>query len=419
MVSDSEISRPDPETRSRLGLSGPYDSRDKTTQRMASWEGVVSGSKKRKLALLLHLAQKEEQAERIATYAKRVAMRRTALLNPDAEETAWTRLFRSKCNDSFLASMGFGVEVFNDLASKLKAPYAVYSPYTLRPCETKTPRKRLLDYNGCLGLVLHYLHSECGHTQLCEIFGLTQSCVSVYLWFGLHLLNQIVLPMYGTLVEPCWPSEAKQETYASVTRAYDKRLRYGLIGFVDGLNLLIFDPGDPDEQNAYYNGWLSDCYCSQLFVFAPDGRIIFAVLNCPGSWHDAKIARIGGLWSVLRKKMGPGMYIVGDSAFPVNPETDHRIVRTRKACEVDISQNEVDGARDLRTQSAITCVRQAAEWGMRAIKSAFPRLKSCLTSDERQRRVLLRVIVRLFNLRTEREGRNQIRSVYWNKSKTK
>jgi hypothetical protein len=49
--------------------------------------------------------------------------------------------------------------------------------------------------------------------------------------------------------------------------------------------------GDPDIQNAYYNGYLCACYVSNVLVFAPNGKIIFAAINQPNSWHDSQVAR--------------------------------------------------------------------------------------------------------------------------------
>ena len=67
--------------------------------------------------------------------------------------------------------------------------------------------------------------------------------------------------------------------------------------FVDGLNLPIFNSGDVDEQNPYYNGWLKGVFCSQLLAFGADGTVIHAIWNAPGSWHDQTLAR--SLFNVL------------------------------------------------------------------------------------------------------------------------
>ena len=56
----------------------------------------------------------------------------------------------------------------------------------------------------------------------------------------------------------------------------------GMFGFLDGLKLKIHPPSDPEMENAYYNGWTSDHYISNVFLFTPDGCVSYAVMNCPG-----------------------------------------------------------------------------------------------------------------------------------------
>jgi hypothetical protein len=57
--------------------------------------------------------------------------------------------------------------------------------------------------------------------------------------------------------------------------------------------------------------------------------------------------------------------------------------------------------------------RQASEWGMRAIQSAFPRLKDALKYEENgERRRILKLVPLLYNVRLELVGLNQIRNTY-------
>ena len=60
-----------------------------------------------------------------------------------------------------------------------------------------------------------------------------------------------------------------------------------------------------------------------------------------------------------------------------------------------------------------TSVRQSSEWGMRALQGAFPRLKDTIPYDERgESKLLLQLVVLMYNYRTSKIGLNQIRSVY-------
>ena len=58
-------------------------------------------------------------------------------------------------------------------------------------------------------------------------------------------------------------------------------------------------------------------------------------------------------------------------------------------------------------------MRQAAEWGMRSFQASFPRLKDRLPFEHfGQRKVIMTMIILLYNLRTKKIGINQIRNVY-------
>ena len=60
-----------------------------------------------------------------------------------------------------------------------------------------------------------------------------------------------------------------------------------------------------------------------------------------------------------------------------------------------------------------TSLRQAAEWGMRAIQGAMPRLKDAIHYEENgERRVMLKLVPLLYNLRIARVGLNQIKNTY-------
>ncbi|KAK0555321.1 hypothetical protein OC846_001749 [Tilletia horrida] len=182
-----------------------------------------------------------------------------------------------------------------------------------------------------------------------------------------------------------------------------------VIGFVDGLNLRMYQPSCIDTQNAYYNGWLGDTYCSQVFVFLVNGEIGWASFNNPGSWHDSKIAR--GLYQVLRDPVRtPSPYaILADSAFPYGADVANKILSKPKE---NIASKEDDIAV-LRRWEVITRERQAAEWGMRALRGAFGRLDLRLPVSDEKRFLILSAIIGLHNFRTRIVGLNQIKQVYF------
>jgi hypothetical protein len=58
-------------------------------------------------------------------------------------------------------------------------------------------------------------------------------------------------------------------------------------------------------------------------------------------------------------------------------------------------------------------MRQAAEWGMRAIQSSFPRLKDMFVYEETsERRILMKMLCLLYNVRALTVGINQIKNVF-------
>ena len=66
----------------------------------------------------------------------------------------------------------------------------------------------------------------------------------------------------------------------------------------------------------------------------------------------------------------------------------------------------------LKQAAVYVSLRQASEWGMRALQGTFPRLKSRLPSCSEKRQKLLTSIVLIHNFRTELVGLNQIATVF-------
>ena len=68
---------------------------------------------------------------------------------------------------------------------------------------------------------------------------------------------------------------------------------------------------------------------------------------------------------------------------------------------------------DIQRKRQATSMRQAAEWGMRAIQSSFPRLKDTFVyEDTGERRILMKMVCLLYNLCARTVGINQINNVF-------
>ena len=176
------------------------------------------------------------------------------------------------------------------------------------------------------------------------------------------------------------------------------------------------DYTDQDLQNAYYEGYTQSVEVTNLFVWNFYEEIIHAAVNYPGSWHDTKLAGASGLYYPKLSDVStpPGYSILGDSAFVNNTSTTNgKVLHGRKSNETrDIPHSAYLSAVDIILQRVMPSERQSAEWGVRAIKAPFQRLKTPLPADSKKRLRLLRICCHLFNFRTRFLGLNQIRTTY-------
>ncbi|KAI7965579.1 hypothetical protein MJO29_001327 [Puccinia striiformis f. sp. tritici] len=163
--------------------------------------------------------------------------------------------------------------------------------------------------------------------------------------------------------------------------------------------------------NAYYNGWTCSHYCSNILTFAPDGSIIHAILNAPGSWHDSNIA--SQLYHKLLHNTPEGYRVISDTAFPrVTKRLDYRIVAPSKRGD-RLPTDPVEFARLKLFNDQLVSARQAAEWGMRSIQGSFSRLKLPLpAADHKYRAEVIELAVRLHQVKCRSVGINQTQTVY-------
>jgi hypothetical protein len=344
---------------------------------------------------------------------------RAALLLPSA--SPWMKLFIANIDTALITVTGFNYEAFDELFVMFEKIFETASPYNkrdqqdivttdhrlLNPKETRG-RHRLIDAKSCLGLVLTWYRFRGPYYILQGWFGLTSSCLIVWLNFGREIVHTI-LKNDKSKVE--MPSSEKIQQYKDIIRRRHPVLQ-DVFCVGDGLKLTIQKPGDQTIQSRFYNGWTHGHYITNLFIFAPDGLIIFCVINAPGSVHDSTLAEWGDFYTIMDSIYDDcaGKCCM-DSAFA--GMRNNAIIRSsedsygRSAMEVLINREA-------------TSLRQAAEWGMRAIQSAFPRLHDDIRYEEfGSRQLILSVMVMLYNFRCDRVGLNQIQTVYvpeWSKS---
>ena len=159
-------------------------------------------------------------------------------------------------------------------------------------------------------------------------------------------------------------------------------------------------------QRMFYNGWTHGHYISNIFVFAPDGKIVMMTTNAPGCLHDSTLAEYGGIYDTLEAYfIKYNVRTVVDSAFS-SCKNDY-MIQSAQTLPVTSYPLQVLVSREA------TSLRKSTEWGMHGLKGSFPRLNDKLVYEERgERKVIVDLIVRLNNVRSTLVGINQIKSVF-------
>ncbi|RPB04719.1 hypothetical protein L873DRAFT_1833053 [Choiromyces venosus 120613-1] len=326
-------------------------------------------------------------------------------LNPSSRSgTAWEYLYDSKDDRAFILTMGIGVSVFHQLLnSGFMAAWNTLPIPRGDVVGNARPRvcHRSLTSAGALGLILHHLNSTMADYSLHQIFGITPAVCSRYRNWALSILQA---------ARVTWPTKQQCRDYSSCIQRRHPLLEHA-IGFIDGCHLPIAAAANNDLQNAYYNGWCSAHFTSNIFVFAPDGTIIHATINAPGSWHDAAVSR--DLFTKLLHNTPEKYWVIGDTAFPTSKDLVGRIITPPKLNSNSYPGDTAACYRFIKFNEQLVSARQAAEWGMRCLQGSFGRLKLPMPAqDAGYWYQLLEVCTWLHNLRTRLEGINQIRTVY-------
>ena len=116
---------------------------------------------------------------------------------------------------------------------------------------------------------------------LCLLFGGNEYVISTGLKVGLSFLLSALKKIPDAAVRlPC--DKPTLEYYATLMNNREPNLPEQTFAFMDGLNVPVHTIGDPLVSELYFNGWLQGYFCSNVFLWAPDGSILMACLNFPG-----------------------------------------------------------------------------------------------------------------------------------------
>jgi len=229
-------------------------------------------------------------------------------------------------------------------------------------------------------------------------------CCSLFIRFARRILIRVLSRDNRAAV--CLPSDADIPILQTAFSDRHASL-VDVFCVADGLKLKLQQSGDIIIQNRYYNGWTHDHYVSNVLVFSPHGKIIACAINAPGCLHDSTVAGYGDIYSKLQDVYDrTGAKCVVDSAFArarypfLIKSGTHASARASTAAEVILERDA-------------TSARQAAEWGMRALQSAFPRCKDRMIYEEKgERRLVLLSLILMLNFRTSLVGLHQLLHTY-------
>lgn len=322
-------------------------------------------------------------------------LRRQSVVYPRL--SPWNRLLNFGDDGSFLTILGMDRPTFMALES------ICFPPEQLQ--RRRMGRPPIIDERAQLGLILMFFSSTMHYKFLCLIFGILQGSASRYVHKMLVLLTRKLRRNAAARV--IFPNAQELQQYAALVHNREPLVN-NVVGFVDGVALKVECGEDDIAQSLDFNGYYHDTTCNNVFAFTPTGKICHAAINFPGSWPDSMVA--WSLMEIAARELGDYAFCV-DSGFSrtgamygkfVGPIPKKR--RRRLAPQL----------RDtlLALHAVYISLRQASEWGMKALQGSFSRLKSRLPSHRHTRRSIIYSCVLLHNFRTQHSGLNQIATVF-------
>ena len=317
----------------------------------------------------------------------RSRLTRSAIL--EARLSPWNRLLQYGDDGSFLGLTGFTRDAFNNLK------IVIFGENDNRVGRVGRPSS--LDRNGELGLYLFYVGSQMKTKHLCLIFGVVPTTATVSIHKVMRRICRILKTHPASRV--IFPDDNQMRVFADIIQIREPMVN-NVIGFVDGLSLAVQCSDDIVQQNAAYNGYSHDTCCTNVFAFSPFGKIIYSAYNYPGSWHDSTVAQ--DLINLVISKIGIYAMCV-DQGFPRSGDLHGRFVgpmskKMKKRLSPELAEYL------LPLHERYISLRQALEWGMRALQGTFSRLKSRMTSNSERRKKIIFSIILLHNFRTEFVG---------------
>ena len=180
----------------------------------------------------------------------------------------------------------------------------------------------------------------------------------------------------------------------------------------DGCKIPIQKASDNLTQNAHCKGWKCDHFITNFFAFGPNGTIVVAISNCPGTLHDLELALTGNpsVCTKLEHHWNEcGAHCAMDSAFAAES-----CPFTIKSIQRESIETKIGCPEEALICNQALSVQQSAEWGVRLLQGSVPRLEAQWKCEENDwSGISLNSIALLHNCKANNMDLNQTRAVHW------
>ena len=325
---------------------------------------------------------------------------------PPPEESIWARVDCVQVSDEmeFFMFLGLSRESFAELVQICER--RVEENPLDRDCGKPTRgalKRRSYGPRGIMAMAIKWLSSCAEPKDLYPQFGVTSVVFRKSVELG---LLSIVGNMNHPKMRVIWDrSIENMEKMAARTAAFLDIP--GVVGMIDGRKMPSLHPDDFLSQNRDYNGWTKEVNRNVVLLWDPFGKIVDAVINCPGNFHDSKSTLWGNMYDHIIA-MPEGYIVVCDSAFETRGELKGKLLKLK---------GDNEGFAETPYEMALTHLRQSSEWGNGVLVNAWRRLRAPLPTDNTKRALLMWSCVLMHNYRTETCDRNQIKTYFDNINK--
>jgi hypothetical protein len=272
--------------------------------------------------------------------------------------------------------------------------------------------RRLLDCTGTMAIALKFLTSKSEVVDIGNQFGLTLSEAEKYIDFGIDIIVEVLRDHPYSRIH--WPVDDLDylEEMRHLIRLYVPELEsydINVVGFIDAVRFQIANKWSQpvakhNDESGEKNMTLRKC----TLISDAKGKVVAAVINSPGKWHDGKPCRIGGLYRLV-ESLPEGFCIVSDTAFRGNI-LGSKIIKILKDGQIIPAELPPELLSDLERH--ITTSRQPGEWINRDFVKEFGRLRTILGTHDDLNTKRMTAAILVHNWRVSTMDRCQVKKFF-------